>query len=156
MSLFPIATRRAFVAASLLSLTALAAPMAFAGCDGGITVQDAYARVSSKLAKAGAIFMVVENHGCTDDRITGAKTDVAMKTALHTHKIGADGIAHMMAIEGGVPLPAGGEAVFARGHDHVMLMGLKHPLVDGDTIKLTLMFEKAAPVTVTVPVDNER
>ena len=155
MSLFSSA--RALAAAFTVSTVALmAAPAAFADCTGGIEVHDAYARVSSQVAKAGAIFMVVENRSCKPDRIIGATTDVAMKSMLHTHKISADGVARMVEIKGGVPLPADGKAVFERGHDHVMLMGLKHPLSEGDTVTLTLIFENADPLTVKVPVDNQR
>jgi hypothetical protein len=43
-----------------------------------------------------------------------------------------------------------------RGGRHVMLMGLRGPLEQGKEIEITLTFENAEPLTVTVPVDNER
>ena len=38
------------------------------------------------------------------------------------------------------------------GSYHVMLMGLKKPLVAGQSIPLTLTFAKAGNISVTVPV----
>jgi copper(I)-binding protein len=41
----------------------------------------------------------------------------------------------------------------APGGYHLMLMGLKAPLRAGDTFPLTLQFEHAPPLTVTVAVE---
>ena len=43
-----------------------------------------------------------------------------------------------------------------RGGDHVMLMGLNDGLDAGETVKITLTFEKAGEIVVDVPVDNDR
>jgi len=152
------ATRRTFTIVAALSITAtgLLALPASAHCDGGMIVTGAYARTSGSLAKSGAVYMLVENHTCKADKIIGASTGAAKVAMLHTNKVDANGIASMIAIKGGVPVPADGKAVFERGHDHVMLMGLTRPLNDGDTLSLTLTFEHADPVTVDVPVDDRR
>ena len=42
--------------------------------------------------------------------------------------------------------------VLKPGSYHVMLIGLKKPLKDGETIPLTLDFEKAGKVSITVPI----
>jgi hypothetical protein len=39
---------------------------------------------------------------------------------------------------------------------HVMFLGLNRPLTQGDEVEVTLTFEQAGEVTVTIPVDNER
>ncbi len=46
--------------------------------------------------------------------------------------------------------------MLARGGDHVMFMGLNEVLTHGDTINVTLVFEKAGEVAVEIPVDLER
>jgi periplasmic copper chaperone A len=116
-------------------------------------VHDAYARLSPM---SGAIFLMVHNNGTTDDRLIGARTDVAEKAELHTHTEDANGVMKMIEIEGGIPLPAGEMHALERGSDHVMLMGLTTELKDGDLIPLTLLFESGAELTLDVPVDNER
>ena len=84
------------------------------------------------------------------------RTDAAQRAELHTHKETGDGILQMRAVEGGIALPAGATHPMVRGGDHVMLMGLTGSLTQGDEIKITLVFEKAGEVKVTIPVDNER
>ena len=81
----------------------------------GIKIEDAYARASSGMAKAGAAFMVIKNTGTEDDRLVAASSDVAKRVELHTHKIDANGVAKMMEIEEGFAIPAGGEHALARG-----------------------------------------
>ncbi|MCB2136020.1 MAG: copper chaperone PCu(A)C [Rhodobacteraceae bacterium] len=131
---------------------AMAAP-AFAADT--ITVSDAYARILPG-AKAGAIFMVIDNSATADDRLTDATSDAAKRVELHTHKADASGVMQMLHVPEGFVIPAGGQHQLARGGDHVMLMGPTMGFKDGDTLNLTLSFENAGEVTVLVPVDNAR
>ena len=62
----------------------------------------------------------------------------------------------MIHVEEGFALPAGGHIMMARGGHHVMFLGLTRPLQDGDNVQLTLEFEKAGDIAVTVPVDLQR
>lgn len=136
----------AALAAASLALPAFAAD---------ITVKDPYARVSAMMSSSGAAFMVIENAG-PDDRLIGVRSDVAEKTELHTHKEDDMGVMRMLHVEEGFALPAGGHIMMARGGHHVMFLGLTRPLQDGDTVQLTLEFEKEGDVAVTVPVDLQR
>ncbi len=140
------------VAATTAAL-AIALP-ALAGSE--IAVTDAYARSSGMSAKAGAAFMTILNSGDEDDRLIGVRTDAARLAQLHTHIKGEGGVMQMRRVEGGFSIPAHGEHILARGGDHVMLMGLTRPLSDGETLTLTLTFEKAGDMTITMPVDLER
>lgn len=119
-----------------------------------IMVDDAYARASNKMA--GAAFMALVNHTSEDDRLIGASTDVAKRAELHTHMDMGDGVMKMMHVEEGFAIAAGETYMLQRGGDHVMLMGLNQELKQGDTITLTLNFEKAGEVVIEVPVDLGR
>lgn len=134
-------------AATLLSMPAFA---------DGITILDPYARAASPAAKAGAAFMMIRNDTGQDDTLIAAGTDAAARVELHTHVEVSDGVMQMTEIEGDIPLPAGGTHHMIRGGDHVMLMGLTGPLEQDATIEVTLVFEKAGEVVVTIPVDNAR
>jgi hypothetical protein len=66
-----------------------------------------------------------------------------------------------MAHEGGVmkmrpagplEIPPGGELRLAPGGLHIMLMELKQPLTEGESLPLTLIFETAGEVTLKVPI----
>lgn len=130
----------------------LSAGMALAG---DIQIEHPYARAASPIAKSGAAFMQITNTGAVDDTLIAASTEIAMRPELHTH-IMEDGIAKMREVEGGIPVPAGGMTMLKRGGYHVMLMGLTQPLVHGETVTITLVFEHAGEMVIEIPVDNER
>ena len=120
-----------------------------------IEIKDAYARAGSPMAKAGAAFMEIHNSGSVEDRLIGASTPSAKRVEIHTH-IMVDGVARMREIEGGLVIGADDTAILERGGDHVMMMGLTHAFEQGIEVILTLEFERAGEVTITVPVDLER
>ncbi len=142
---------KSIVIAAAASLTLAGA--AFADMS-KIMVDDAYARASNKMA--GAAFMALVNHTDEDDRLIGASTDVAKRVELHTHMDMGDGVMKMMHVEEGFAIAAGETHMLQRGGDHVMLMGLNQELKQGDTITLTLTFEKAGDMVIEVPVDLAR
>lgn len=118
-----------------------------------VEVQDAFARSANPVT--GAAFMVLDNSGDTDCQLIGASSDVAERIELHTHRE-VDGVMKMIEVEEGFTVPAHGNHALARGGDHVMFMGLKAPLEDGDTVALTLDFGDCGTRQVDVPVDNTR
>jgi copper(I)-binding protein len=119
-------------------------------------VEAPYARAASAAAISGAAFMAVTNPTDTDDRIVAARSDVAERVELHTHIQTDDGVMRMVEVEDGIPLPAGETVMLQRGGLHVMFLGLTRPLNHGDEVEITLEFETAEPLTITVPVDLER
>lgn len=119
-------------------------------------VEDPYARAASPMAISGAAFMAVTNPTDTDDRIVAATSDVAERVELHTHIQNSDGVMQMVHLEDGIPLPAGETVLLQRGGLHVMFLGLRQPFNDGDEITVTLEFDHAEPLTVTIPVDLQR
>lgn len=142
--------------------TTLAACAVMLGCatatfaESAIEVHDAYTFAATPTSKSGAAFMVLHNHGDSDDTLIGASTPAADRAELHTHVARADGVMQMTKVEGGIPLPAGGEVLLERGGYHVMLLGLTGSLDQGAMISLTLTFENAGDVVVEVPVDLTR
>ena len=116
-----------------------------------ITVEQPWARVTPGSAKTGAVYMTLDNKSATADRLTGASSDVADKLQIHEMKV-ENGVMQMREAPDGLPIPAGGSVVLKPGSYHVMLIGLKKPLTTGEKIPLTLTFEKAGNISVTVPV----
>lgn len=140
---------------SLLA-TAAAVFLAAPALAGDITITDPYAIASTMMSKSGAAFMRIENAGASDDRLVGAKSDIAERVELHTHIADAKGVMKMVEVKEGFPVPAHGEHALQRGGDHVMFLGLKQPLTDGDTVHVVLTFEKAGDVALDIPVDLKR
>ncbi|MGB0747830.1 MAG: copper chaperone PCu(A)C [Magnetospiraceae bacterium] len=132
----------------LACMAALTAPGALAAET--VTVSDSWSRASAGPARAGAAFMTITNTGAVDDQVVAAASDVAKRVELHTHKM--DGGVMRMRQVPGIPVPAGGTADLKPGGFHVMLMGLNDPLVEGESFTVTLTFENAGEVTITVPI----
>ena len=119
---------------------------------GEIMIDHPWARATPGRARNGAAFMTLMNHGGSDDRLVGASGEVADRVELHTH-IHENGVMKMRP-SGPIAIPAGGEAMLKPGSFHVMMIGLKAPLVEGETFPLTLSFEKSGTVTIEVKVES--
>ncbi|MCS6881866.1 MAG: copper chaperone PCu(A)C [Oscillochloridaceae bacterium] len=98
-----------------------------------------------------AAYMVLVNRGGAGDRLVSASTDVAEVVELHETKM-VDNVMQMAPVTGGIPVPANGQVELKPGGLHVMLIGLKRDLAAGETVRLTLKFERAGEVTVDAPV----
>ena len=139
-----------------LIAAALAAFYSTAALAGDILIQDPYARSAGANAVTGAAFMAIVNQGATEDRLIGVRSDIAARVEIHTHIEDSNGVMRMVEVEDGIAIPASGMAMLQRGGDHVMFMGLTKGLEQGDDINVTLIFENAGEVQVTIPVDLER
>jgi copper(I)-binding protein len=116
-----------------------------------ITVEQPWSRATPGGAKTGAVYMTLDNKSGTADRLTGVSSDVADKLQIHEMKV-ENGVMKMREVAGGLSIPAGGSVALKPGSYHVMLIGLKKPLTVGEKFPLTLTFEKAGNISVTVPV----
>ena len=119
----------------------------------GMAVKDAYARGANP--KSGAAFMLLENHRKVDCTLSGVASDVAERVELHSNSE-VDGVMKMAPIKGGLTIPAESDVPLERGGNHVMMMGLKSPLEDGQTIRMTLDFGECGVEEIEIPVDNQR
>lgn len=135
--------RQAFLAALLLL-----APPAFAQ-PAQVAVDAPWARATTASAKAGGVFLTLRG-AATPDRLTGASTPVAGMAELH-RTVQENGVMKMLPVDA-LPIEAGKPVEFKPGGLHIMLMGLKRQLKQGDTFPITLTFEKSPPITATVTV----
>lgn len=135
---------------ALLAVTFLAPAQAASIKIGDLTINSPWARASPKGAEVGAGYFAIENHGATDDRLTGVAADFATPQ-LHEMKM-KDGVMEMREIVGGLAIPAHKTVTLAPGGSHLMFLNLKHPLTRGETVKATLSFEHAGTVAVEFPV----
>ena len=115
-----------------------------------ILVDHPWARATPAGAKTGAAYMTLINNGSAGDRLLGATTPVADK--IRFHSVSEDnGVSRMREMHD-VAVAPGARVTFSPGGMHVMLVGLKQPLKEGQTFPLALTFEKAGKVDVTVSV----
>jgi periplasmic copper chaperone A len=133
--------------AAMLSILSAAAAYA-----GEIAVDNPFARASAGPAKVGAVFMTLKNSGAADDALVAAESPVAARAELHMHVM--DGDVMRMRQVASIDVPAGGTVSLEPGGLHIMLIDLREPLKQGETLPLTLTFAKAGKVTVQVPVKS--
>ncbi len=118
---------------------------------GQMRVSDAFARATVVKQTAGAAYLQLENLGKTADKLVQVKSSVAETVELHTMLMEQD-VMRMRQIDD-LPVPANGKVGMKPGAGaHVMFLGLKQPLVAGQEIPMTLVFEKAGQVEIKVKV----
>ena len=83
----------------------------------------------------------------------GGAASFARDVQLHTMKI-VDDVMRMRPLPDGVVIPAGTQVVLKPGGDHVMFMGLKEQLKEGEQRTVTLTFEKAGEIEVSFKVNS--
>ena len=102
----------------------------------------------------GVIYLTLTNVGGTADAFLSAETSVASSTMLHETRVENDMASMHEHGAGGVPIPAGGTVAFEPNGSHIMLMGLKQHLIEGQTFEVTLTFKSGKVVTVPVSIEN--
>ena len=85
------------------------------------------------------------------DRLLSVTSPDANLVQIHESRI-ESGMMMMGELRDGLPLPAGETVALKPGGDHLMLMGVKQPLVPGDTVTLALTFASSGPVELTATV----
>ena len=138
--------------ALLFALYFAAAANAQTSTASAIVVEQPWARATPGGAKAGVAYMSMTNKGATTDRLLSAMTPMADKVQFH-EETEDNGVSRMRELQS-VDVKPGAKIVFHPGGMHMMLVGLKKPLAEGQTFPLTLRFEKAGDMQVTVPIEK--
>ncbi len=137
------------VKAALVSVFVIAALCSQTSWSAGVMVEHAWSLPMPPVARNGAAYFAIKNHGSTD-KLIGARSDIADEVQIHT-------IVHIegqmkMQLLSSVEVPMHGSINFEPGGMHLMLLGLKEPLEEGGHYLLRLTFEKAGEVDVMVMV----
>lgn len=132
-------THFAFVAALLLPGMAAAQAV----------VEAPWARATAPMAKAGGAFMTISSP--VADQVVGAASPVAEMVELH-QTVEQSGVMKMLPVAA-LDLTPGQKVMLKPGSYHIMLMGLKAPLKQGESFPMTLSFAKSKPVTVQVQIE---
>ena len=134
---------RRTVLTALLSLVAATGARAHSYVLGAVEIGHPWARPTE--AKLGAAYTVLAIKGDTADALGAAQTPIAERVELRS----AAGEA-ITKIE----IAPGHPVVLRPGKSYLALVGLRQPLKLGDSFPLTLRFDVAGEITVTVMVEN--
>jgi copper(I)-binding protein len=132
----------------LLIASLVLLPAAAFAQNAGITVDHVWSRAAAA-GRTGAVYLTVTDTGAPD-RLTGVSSPVANKVELHETQ-NVNGVMQMRPVDA-LPVAPGKPVTLAPGGYHIMMIGLKQPLKEGDTFPVTLTFEHAGPVTATATV----
>jgi copper(I)-binding protein len=120
---------------------------------GDLQIAGAFSRATLPNAPVAGAYFIVTNSGTADDRLIAVSTPVAGTAEIHQMQMEGD-VMKMKALPDGLVIPAGGSVTLKPGGYHLMFMELKAPLVEGQSIPVTLTFEKAGKVEIEVLVDS--
>ena len=93
-------------------------------------------------------FATFVNHTDHDITIVGGSAEIAGMVQVH-EVVMVDGAMKMQEKKGGIVIPAGKSVTLEPGGLHIMLMGLKKPILVGDKVTLTIDLDGYEDQTVT-------
>jgi periplasmic copper chaperone A len=117
---------------------------------GALQIDTPWARASIGTARPGAAYVTIRNTGAEADRLVSIKTPAAARPEVHAME--EEGGVMKMRSAGSLDIPPGEEVRLEPGGMHIMLMKLRQPLKEGDSIPITFIFGEAGEITVTAPI----
>jgi copper(I)-binding protein len=118
---------------------------------GAIKISQPWAKPTLQGAQTGSAYLSLTNSGKTADRLLSGSTPIAGALEIHEMSM-TGGIMRMRQITEGLPIAPGGKITLQPGGTHLMLIGLKSPLVAGKKVPATLIFQNAGKVQIDLVV----
>ncbi|MGY3358589.1 copper(I)-binding protein [Bradyrhizobium sp. GM0.4] len=143
---------RTLLAISLL-LTACAVAQAEDIKAGDLVISQPWSRATPGGAKVAGGYLTIENKGTVADKLVSVSADIAGKAEVHEMAM-ENGVMKMRLLDKGLVIDPGKTVKFAPGGYHLMLQELKGPFKQGDKVPVTLQFEKAGKVAVSLDVQG--
>lgn len=132
-----------------LRLTAAAAKSAAAPSYkiGALVLEAPWIRATPGGAQVAGGYVKISNTGTDTDRLVGGTFPLA--AAVEVHEMGmTDGVMKMRSLPNGLEIKPGASVDLKPGGYHLMFQKLQSQLNDGQTVKGTLVFEKAGSVEI--------
>ena len=120
---------------------------------GDLVITQAWSRATPGGAKIAGGYLAIENKGTVPDRLVGGSGDVAARIEIHEMAM-TNGVMTMRPLDKGLAIEPGKTVKLAPGGYHLMMFDLKSPLKQGDKVPVTLEFEKAGKVTLSLDVQG--
>lgn len=114
---------------------------------GPLVIEAPWARATPGGAQVAAGYVKVTNKGSQPDRLIGGTLPVAAAVEVHEMSMSA-GVMKMRRLEQGLEIKPGQTVELKPGGYHIMFMGLREGLKEGQPVKGTLVFEKAGTIEI--------
>lgn len=148
-----LSRRLSFLAAVLAAAVLVFAPQPSRAHEtkaGPLTISSMWTRATVGTTRPGVAYFTVTNTGTEPDRIVAASSPLAARVEMH-RSLMKNGMMTMEAVEA-LEVPAGGKLTLAPGGYHLMLLGLRQPLVAGQMLPLTLIFAHQGKVAIRLHI----
>lgn len=146
---------RLVAALAIATATALSsAAMAHEYKAGSLMIDHPWARPTIGSSKNSAAYMRLSNSGDTADTLLSVKSNAAEHVALHESRMDGE-IMRMVPVKDGIEVPPHGAVELKPLGLHVMLVGLRKSLEEGEKFPMTLVFAKQGDVNVEVKVEKK-
>jgi periplasmic copper chaperone A len=116
-----------------------------------LSIVHPFTRATPPGANSGGAFFVIVNAGSTPDKLIGVASPAAGTSEIH--QMAMDGGVMTMRAVPALEVPPGGKLELKPGGYHVMLLDLKQPLKVGDKVPLTITFQNAGSIDITIDVE---
>lgn len=148
-----ISALRSMVCAILLMGLFMASARAEEIKAGDLVITQAWSRATPGGATIAGGYLTIENKGRVADRLIGGSADVSDKIQVHEMSMN-DGVMTMRQLDKGLAIDPGKTVKLAPGGYHLMMLDIKSPLKQGDKVPVTLEFEKAGKVKLSLDVQG--
>ncbi|MFJ5488746.1 copper chaperone PCu(A)C [Hansschlegelia beijingensis] len=118
---------------------------------GDLLISNPWSRATAAGAKVGAGYFTLTNQGSTPDRLVSVSSDFSEKAEMHETTT-ENGVSRMRPIPGGLEIKPGETIRFEPGGKHLMFLGLRQPLKQGESVKGAVVFQKAGKVDLDFAV----
>ena len=112
-----------------------------------LVIEAPWARATPAGASVAGAYLKITNTGEQSDRLIGGSMPNAADVEVHEMTM-TDGVMKMRRLQTGLEIKPGQSVELKPGGYHLMVVGLKEALKDGQTVKGTLVFEKAGTIEV--------
>ncbi len=119
-----------------------------------LKVEQPWVRLVPPVSPNTAAYLMLHNNGEGDRVLVGVSSDAADAVEMHT-VVEQDGATSMQRLHE-VKVPAGDCVTFEPGGNHIMFIGLKQPLAEGEKVQLTLQFKNGDQVPVSLTVKRSQ
>ena len=134
----------------VLTVILLAISIDLAANESRLIVENYWIREMPPVATATAGYMAIKNTSGKLQRLVGVESPYFEKVEVH-RTVEKDGVARMVKQER-IEIAPGATLVMEPGGYHVMLIGFKRPLKEGDVVPLTLKFQGTLSEQISIPV----
>jgi len=142
------------LALAALSAVVIAAPVRADDVKAGdLVISQAWSRATPGGAKVAGGFLTIENKGSAPDKLVAVTAEIAGKADVHEMAMD-NGVMKMRPLDKGLVIEPGKTVKLAPGGYHLMLQDLKGPFKQGEKVTVTLEFEKAGKVAVSLDVQG--